>query len=138
MHATRSATKVRSRVTSGRSLFPKVEGQLVDERSQYARRFADLMVSHLNDLGGVDQCSEAEKAIVRRSVTLIVALEQMEATFATEGEGTPAQLELYARLGSSLRRMLESVGLKRRTKDITPSVAEWRKKHSRTIEPQDD
>jgi hypothetical protein len=125
MHGTRSKPKVRSRITSGRSLFPKVEGQLVDERTQYARRFADLMASHLNDLGGPDVCSESEKAIVRRSVTLIVALEQMEATFATEGEGTPAQLELYARLGSSLRRMLESVGLKRRTRDVTPQLSDY-------------
>ncbi|WP_051677376.1 hypothetical protein [Bradyrhizobium sp. URHD0069] len=125
MHGTRKTTKVRSRVTSGRSLFPKVEGALVDERTQYARRFADLLASHLNDLGGADMCSEAEKAIVRRSVTLIVALESMEADFATAGEGTPTQLELYARLGAQLRRMLESVGLKRRPKDITPDIRDY-------------
>ena len=138
MHGNKPKVKVRSRVTSGRSLFPKVEGALVDERSQYARRFADLMQNHLNDLGGIDACSNAEVAIVRRAVTLIVALESMEGKFAVAGEGTPAQLELYARLGSSMRRMLESVGLKRKLKDVTPSLDQYlAAKHRKRVEDTD-
>jgi hypothetical protein len=50
----------------------------VDDRSQWVRRFRDVMSLHLNDLGGPDNCSEAEKAIARRAACLIVELEQME------------------------------------------------------------
>ena len=46
----------------------------------------------------------------------------LEASFATES-CTPAQLDLYQRTANSLRRLLESVGIKRVAKDITPTDA---------------
>lgn len=69
--------------------------------------------------------SEAERALVRRSATIIVALEQMELTFATSEEPAPNQLELYQRLSNTLRRLLEAVGLKRRQRDVTPSLHDY-------------
>jgi hypothetical protein len=65
--------------------------------------------------------SEAEKAIVRRACVIITALERMELRFATDAnaESTTA-LDQYQRLSNTLRRLLESVGLKRRAKDVTP------------------
>ena len=41
------------------------------------------------------------------------------------GEAQPEQLDLYQRTANSLRRLLESVGLKRVPKDVTPSLAEY-------------
>jgi len=69
--------------------------------------------------------SEAERALVRRAATIIVALEGMEFTFATTEEPAPQQLELYQRLSNTLRRLLEAVGLKRRQRDVTPSLHEY-------------
>ena len=51
----------RSRVTNGRQLLPMVDG-----RSIWARRMRDLMELHLDDLGGAENTSEAERSIVRR------------------------------------------------------------------------
>jgi hypothetical protein len=89
------------------------------------RRLRDLIALHSADLGGEVAMSEAERALVRRSATIIVALEQMEFTFATSEEPTPHQLELYQRLSNTLRRLLEAVGLKRRPRDVTPSLHDY-------------
>ena len=125
MHKPKKSTAIRSqatprpannrtRITNGTGLLPTVDG-----RCLWARRFRDLLSLHLSDLGGEDNCSEAEKALARRSACLIVELEQLEDLFAA-GDATPKRLELYQRLTNTLRRCLESLGLKRRAKDVTP------------------
>jgi hypothetical protein len=80
---------------------------------------------HLSDLGGEDVVSEAEKSIVRRAATLTVELERLELKFAKEGEASTGDLDLYQRTSNSLRRLLESVGLERRMRDVTPSLVSY-------------
>lgn len=110
----------RSRVSNGSSILPGVDG-----RSVWARRLRDLIGLHLSDLGGDGAVSEAERSIIRRVATLTVELERMEVGFAVAGQAQPDQLELYQRTANSLRRLLESVGLGRRPRDITPSLHEY-------------
>ena len=109
-----------SRITNGSALLPGVDG-----RSTWVRRLRDLISLHVEDLGGDDSVSEAERSIVRRATTLTVELERMEAKFATAGEATPAELDAYQRTSSTLRRMLESLGLKRRPRDVTPDLKDY-------------
>ena len=85
----------------------------------------DLIALHLADLGGEDNVSEAERSIIRRVATLTVELERMESVFALAGEAQPEQLDLYQRTAGNLRRLLEAVGLERRSRDITPSLEEY-------------
>ncbi len=68
--------------------------------------------------------SEAERSILRRASTLEVELERLEARFAGSGESSPgaAELDLYQRTAGNLRRLLESGGLKRRKRDVTPDL----------------
>jgi hypothetical protein len=103
---------LRSRVTNGKSLF--VRGG--DGRGPWARRMRDIIEMHVSDLGGTDVCSGAELSIIRRAATLTVELERIEARFAT-GKGDDA-LDLYQKTSGSLRRLLESIGLKRRPRDV--------------------
>jgi len=63
--------------------------------------------------------------LVRRAATLTVELERMEAVFAVAGEATPDALDLYSRTAGNLRRLLESVGLQRRARDITPDLSDY-------------
>jgi hypothetical protein len=107
-------SKGRSRVTNGAAILPGVDG-----RSTWVRRLRDLMGLHLADLGGSDQVSEAERSIVRRAATLTVELERLELRFATAGEASVEDLDLYQRTANSLRRLLEAVGLERRLRDVT-------------------
>jgi hypothetical protein len=106
--------KLRSKVTNGKSLF--VSGSGGDGRGAYARRLRDTIDAHTEDLGGHDNCSQAELSIIRRIATLTVELERIEAKF-TVGEGD-ALLDIYQRTAGNLRRLLESIGLQRRSREV--------------------
>jgi hypothetical protein len=75
-------------------------------------------------MGGVEAMSAAERSIVRRAATLTVELERLESKFAEAGEASATDIDLYQRTANSLRRLLESIGLQRRAKDVTPTLAE--------------
>lgn len=111
----------RSRVTNGRQLLPDLDG-----RSVWARRLRDLINLHIDDLGGGDNTSEAERSIIRRAAVLEVELEYQETRFAelhlSGEEASDKRLDLYSRLAGNLRRLLESVGLQRRARDTTPDL----------------
>lgn len=89
------------------------------------RRLRDLIDVHVTDLGGNDSVSAAESSIIRRAATLTVELERLEATFAVAGEASAEALDLYSRVAGNLRRLLESVGISRRPRDITPSLSDY-------------
>jgi hypothetical protein len=103
----------RSRLTNGATL-PGVDG-----RSTWVRRLRDVMELHIADLGGEDNLSQAEKSIVRRAATLTVELERLELGFAKADGADPEALDLYSRTAGNLRRLLETVGLQRRSRDVT-------------------
>jgi hypothetical protein len=110
----------RSRITNGSALLSGVDG-----RSAWVRRCKDVIAAHLSDLGGEDNTSAAERSIVRRASVLTVELERLEAKFALAGEASAADLDLYQRTAGNLRRLLEAIGLQRRARDVTPSLAEY-------------
>jgi hypothetical protein len=56
----------------------------------------------------------------------------MEAGFAVVGEAQPDQLDLYQRTANSLRRLLEAIGLQRRSRDVTPDPLEYAARGERT------
>jgi hypothetical protein len=104
--------KGRSKITNGKVL---IDG---DQRSPWVRRAKDLINEFLGEhLAGADNCSPAERAIVRRIAVLITELERLEAKFAAQNEASPEQLLLYGRTANTLRRLLEAIGLERRQRD---------------------
>ena len=50
--------------------------------------------------------------------------ERLESKFAS-GEASDRDLDLYQRASGNLRRLLESVGLQRRQRDVTPSLDQY-------------
>jgi hypothetical protein len=103
----------RSRVSNGSVLLPGVDG-----RSPWIRRCKDLISEFTNvHLAGPDNCSPAERAIVRRIAVLVTELERLEAKFAANNEASPDQLLLYGRTANTLRRLLQSLGLNQRQRD---------------------
>ena len=104
---------VHSRQHNG-ALLPGVDG-----RSGWVRRAKELIDAHTTALGGADNVSPAESALVRRSAVLIVELERLERIFALAGQADADSLDLYARVAGNLRRLLEAVGLKRAPRDVT-------------------
>jgi hypothetical protein len=109
----------RSRVANGSALLPGVDG-----RSAWVRRRKELIADHIADLGGEDNCSAAERSIIRRAAVLTTELERLEVKFALAGQANADDLDLYQRTAGNLRRLLEAVGLQRRARDVTNSQAE--------------
>ena len=106
----------RSAVTSGRRAF--IEG---DPNSAWARRFHDLVLGHVSDLGGRSNLSEAQFALCKRAAGLECELEQMEGRLSL---GEEVDLDRYGRAASHLRRILEVLGLERKARDVTPDGVE--------------
>jgi hypothetical protein len=109
----RPRSRQRSRVGNGSKLLTGIDG-----RGPWARRFKDVIADHLSDLGGFDNCSAAERSIIRRASTLTVELERLEVKFAHAGEASAEELDIYARVASNMRRLLEAVGIQRRSKEL--------------------
>jgi hypothetical protein len=121
MFATRSKAKrparsaQKSAVSNGTRLLPGT-----DNRSPWVRRCKDIMDDLTSDRGGVAEVTSAEASIIRRCAVLSVELEALEVKFAEAGQATAATLDLYSRIAGNLRRMLETLGLKRVPRDVTP------------------
>ncbi len=106
----RAKSPQRSRIANGSSLLNGVDGRLV-----WPRRFKECFADHLSDK---PDATIAERSILRRASVLEVELERMETAFALAGEASPEAIDLYARCAANLRRLLESVGLERRQRDV--------------------
>ena len=73
-------------------------------------------------MGGADNTSAAERSIIRRAAVLTTELERLEVKFASAGEASTEDLDAYSRVSANLRRLLEAVGLRRRPRDVTPTL----------------
>ena len=105
----------RSAVTSRRRLW--ITG---DSNSAWSRRYADLVHRRASDLGGPAALSESQLSLTRRAAALECELELLEGRMS---QGEQVDLNTYGRAASHLRRILESLGLKRQPRDITNAVA---------------
>jgi hypothetical protein len=81
----------------------------------------NLIVAHTTDLGGVAALSEAQRSLVRRAAGLECELEQMEGRLSL---GEAVSLDEFGRATSHLRRLLETLGLERKARDVTPDGVE--------------
>jgi hypothetical protein len=110
----------RARISNKYGLLPAV-----DRRSVYGRRFRDIVGLFVSDYGGVENCSAAEQALVQRASCLVVELERMENRFAHAEGATDNELLLYGATAKTLNRLLMSLGLRRRSKDVTPTLDQY-------------
>jgi hypothetical protein len=107
----------RSRITNGRDWLPNT-----DQRSSIARRYRDLVAQIATDQGGLSELSEARLQLIRRFASASVMAEAFEARLANGEEVDVAELAL---LSSTLVRLSSRIGLDRRTKNITPTLAQY-------------
>ena len=119
-----SKSKGRSRITNGKLLAD------VDGRSAWVRRAKDLLRAFITDLGGADDVSTAEAALARRCAVLVAQAELLEAAFAqAEGKADNADLDAYLKTANVLRRLLQTLGLKRRARDVSPILDDIIREH---------
>ena len=106
----------RSAVANGTRLF--VDG--LDGRSALARRYRDLVATFTSDMGG--DPSESQKQLIRRAASLSVWCEAVEVKLAN---GEEVEIGSLTTAANSLRRILQDIGLERRTRDVTPTISEY-------------
>lgn len=113
--------RLRSALTNGKFILAGT-----DHRSAWMRRLRDLVQAHISDLGGDDVIFHSERMLINRASMLALQLEMMERKFAdTDGVAGGHDLNMYQRGLNTLRRTLETLGLQRRTRDVTPTVDEY-------------
>ena len=88
----------------------------IDGRSHIARRHVEITAQIAEDLGGIDLLSEAQLQLIRSAAGLVVLREDLDAKAA---DGESIDVSTYCRISNSLRRVLDTIGLERRSKDIT-------------------
>ena len=101
----------RSARTNGRRLF--VEG---DGRGPWARRWRDLQSLYADDLGGESALSEFQLGLVGTAATMRCELERLEGRLSV---GEAIDTDLYGRIAGHYRRIVETLGIERRQRDVT-------------------
>jgi hypothetical protein len=115
-----SATKkdpLKSRVANGSAILPNIDG-----RSAIARRYSECVRALVVDAGSADAISEARLQLIRRFAAAAVLAEQMEARLAN---GEMIDIGEHALLCSTLVRVAQRIGIDRRSRNITPTVADY-------------
>ena len=93
----------------------------LDGRTIACRRARELVSSLQADLGGTDRLSEGTKQLVRRAAVLGVFIENSEAAWLA---GQEVALGDYLSAVNSQRRVLTTIGLERRQRDVSPTLEE--------------
>jgi hypothetical protein len=95
-------------------------GQL-DGRTAAAKIFDRLVVDIEGDLGGADQLSTIERALVEAFAGACVTLHHLNAKLAL---GEEIDLGQHAQAVSAMVRIASRLGLQRRAKDVGPTLAD--------------
>lgn len=116
--ATDIAPTQRSRVTNGSAMFVAVG----DGRGPWARRRRDLEALFADDMGGASNLTEFQLSLIATAATLRLELERKEGRMST---GEVVDVDAYARIAGHFRRICETLGIERRSKDITPAPLDY-------------
>jgi hypothetical protein len=92
----------------------------VDGRSLIARRFKEVGTAIALDLAcELDELTEGQRQLIRTACGLVVLRENLDP------------------ISNGLRRVLATIGLERKARDVTPSVAEYVKRINSSQEEAD-
>ena len=95
---------------------------MVDGRTREAKLYAQAVETITSDLGGMDHVTRAELELIRRAAGLSVLASMAEARLLAGEEVDVSQLTA---VGNAQRRILATLGLDRRARDVTPSALQW-------------
>src|SRR6266705_5479927 len=115
------SARTQSIVTNGKRLHVVATGN-----TPWARRFRDVFDQIAADMG--DELSEAQRQIIRRCSLIAIECEKVECEAAIGKILDSHTLDVYGRNASRLGRELQRLGfkgLRRRPKDVTPSVRQY-------------
>jgi hypothetical protein len=94
----------------------------LDGRTMAAKNARALIDNIESDLGGADRLTAAEREIVQRAALASALCQHME-TLWLMGKGI--DVASYATLVNTQRRLLATMGLARRPRDVTPELSAY-------------
>ena len=94
----------------------------LDGRTASARLVRDLVATFASDLGGEDHLTEGVRQLVQRAAVLGAMIEDNEARWIT---GDKFDVPEYLAAINAQRRVLATIGLERRTRDVTPDLRNY-------------
>jgi hypothetical protein len=107
----------------------RIKAAIAPGMSSWNRTVRNVNQSMTEHLGGADFVSVPESLIIRRVAVFEAELILMEQRIAVDRhagkEPDEKYLDLYSRLANGQRRFLESVGMKRLPRDVTPSLSAY-------------
>jgi hypothetical protein len=109
-------SRIRSAKTNGSRRF--VDG---DGRGPWARRWRDLEILYTDAQGGASALSEFQLGLTATAATLRCELERLEGRLSL---GEDIDLDLFGRLAGHYRRIVATLGIERKTRSVTPTLAE--------------
>ena len=93
----------------------------LDGRTSAAKAFDKLVADIEADLGGRDQLSAIELALIEAFAGAAVTLQHLNTRLAL---GQEIDLGQYAQVVSAMVRVASRLGLRRRARDLTPSLSD--------------
>jgi hypothetical protein len=94
----------------------------IDKRSPAYLETQKLITEIETDLGGADQLSAAERQLVQHAALLGAMLADMELSYLA---GKAIDTSEYGFLVGVQHRLFSLIGLRRRARDVTPSIDEY-------------
>jgi hypothetical protein len=88
----------------------------LDKRTRAYRRYVSIRGAVLADMGGEANTTEVQRQLISKFATLALQLEVLESAAI---EGGPIDLDLFGRCAGHLRRIAETLGLRRVSRDVT-------------------
>lgn len=93
------------------------------DRRTVAYRKAEALISALeSDLGGSDVLTTGERQLVQRAAVLGAMIEDLETRWIS---GVPIDTAAFCTVVNAQRRVLETIGIKRRQRDVTPNLSDY-------------
>jgi hypothetical protein len=92
----------------------------VDQRSLAARRYREIIVDVVNDMGGNDNVTAQQLMLVRRASGINLLCEEIETRVVNGETVAPQTVQRYAMLARTQATVLRDLGLQRRARDVTP------------------
>jgi hypothetical protein len=94
----------------------------IDQRTLAGKRARELVAAIEADLGGVENLTAGVKQLIQRAAVLAAMIESSEAQWLS---GKPIDLNNFLAAIGVQRRVLTTLGLERRSRDITPTLSEY-------------
>ena len=101
----------------------------LDARTAAARRARELVDSIASDLGGEDHLTEGTRQLARRAAVLGAMIEHHECVMLAGGNVDFAE---YLQAVNVQRRVFATIGLERRSRDVTPDPLEYAQRQAAT------